>query len=76
MTEEHERHIEILLRAIRTVSYEDAREHLKEFAVSCRAQGMIDFVKALEASSPLNKNLAELKAKVEGSTVEKGLKDG
>lgn len=70
-----EEHIEIILRAIRTVSYEDAREHLRGFAVDCRHDAMIDFVSAMQAKH-LPKAQASLKAMVEGATVEKDFKDG
>ena len=45
MTEER---LEIALRAIRSSPELQAREVLREFAADVRAQGMIDFAKALE----------------------------
>lgn len=41
-----EEFLEAVFMAVRTLPFEVAREHMRKFAVSCRHDGMLDFVRA------------------------------
>jgi hypothetical protein len=57
--------LEAVLRVVRTADIHDAREWLREFAVSVRHAAMIDLVKAMDSAGETNEQLHALKAKVD-----------
>lgn len=60
-----EEHLEAMLRIVRTADLMDAREFLREFASSCRQQGMVDIVKAIHATDDTKERLQALKEKLD-----------
>jgi hypothetical protein len=60
-----EEHLESILRVVRTSDLHDAREFLREFAAGCRQQGMVDIVKAIDASDTTHERLQALKERLD-----------
>jgi hypothetical protein len=64
--------LEKILRVVRTAPLHEAREWLREFAVSVRHDGMIDFVKAMDTAGEDHERLLALKEKLDAYLEKQG----
>lgn len=57
--------IETFLRVIRTADIHEAREWLRQLCASCRQDGMVDLMKAIDSSGETHERLHALKEKLD-----------
>jgi CheY-like chemotaxis protein len=57
--------IETFLRVIRTADIHEAREWLRQLCASCRQDGMVDMMKAIDSSGETQERLQALKEKMD-----------